>query len=89
MALHLNGRSTNFCIDAGAEVTVISKKAYAKIGSPELKTLDKILKGPSSDQLSCNGRFMGYLHKGDLTIKEETYVIKNLHHYLAGKQLEA
>ena len=51
------------------------KKAYVKIGSPELKTLDKTLKGPSSDRLACKGRFMGYLQKGDVTIKVEVYVI--------------
>ena len=48
----------NFCINTGAEVTVISDKAYAKIDSPELKTLDKMLQGPSGDQLACKGGFM-------------------------------
>ena len=46
----------------------MSEKAYAKIGSLELKTLDKMLKGLSDDQLTCKGRFMDYLQKGDLTI---------------------
>ena len=40
----------NFCIDAGAEVMVILEKAYTKIGSPELKSLDKTLNGLNSDQ---------------------------------------
>ena len=78
VTLRLNGRSTFLCIDTDAEVTVISEKAYAKIISPELKTMDKTLKGPSGGQLACNGQFMGYLQKGDRTIKEEIYVIKNL-----------
>ena len=34
-----------FCIDTGAEVTVISEKIYTKIGSPELKALDNTVKG--------------------------------------------
>ena len=85
VTLRLNGRSTFFCIDAGAEVTVISKKIYTKIGSPELKTLDKALKGPGGDQLVCKGRFVGYLRKGDLTIREEIYVIKDLHKSLLGR----
>ena len=59
VTLRLNSRSTNFCTNTGAEVTVISEKVYAKIGSPELKTLDRTLKGPSSDQLACKGRFIG------------------------------
>ena len=85
MTLRLNGRLTFFCIDTGAEVTVISEKIYTKIGSPELKTLDKTLRGPGGDQLGCKGRFVGYLQKGDLTIKEEIYVIKNLHKPLLGR----
>ena len=70
MTLCLNGRSTIFCIDTGEEVTVISEKAYAKIGSPKLKKVETTLKGLSSDQLACKGRFMWYLQKGDLTIKQ-------------------
>ena len=63
MTLRLNGRSMIFYINAGAEVKVISEKAYAKIGSPELKTLDKTLKVPSSDQLiACKRLFMGYMY---------------------------
>ena len=77
MALCLNGRSTNFCIDKGAEVMVISEKDCTKISSPELKTLNDTLKGPSSDQLACKGCFMGYLQKRDVTIKEEIDVIKS------------
>ena len=57
----LNGHSTIFCIFTGAEVTIILKKAYSKIGNPEMKTLDKTLKGLSSDRLACKGHFMGYL----------------------------
>ena len=85
MTLQLNGRSTSFCIDTGAEVTVISEKIYTKIGSPQLKTLDRALKGPGGNQLGCKGRFMGYLQKGNLTIREEIYVIKNLHKSLLGR----
>ena len=47
--------------------------------------MDKLLKGPSGDQLGCKGRFVGYLQKGDVTIKEEIYVIKNLHKPLLGR----
>ena len=44
-----------------------------------------MLKGPSGDQLACKGHFMGYLQKGDLTIKEEIYMIKNLQNPLLGR----
>ena len=63
MTLHLNGRSTFFSMDTGAVVTVISKKIYTKIGSFDLKTLDKMFKGPSGDLLTCKGRVMGFFQK--------------------------
>ena len=85
VTLRLNGRPTDFCIDTGAEVTVISEKSYTKIGSPNLKSLNKTLRGAGSNQLTCMGRFMGYLQKGNVTIKEEIYVIKNLHKPLLGR----
>ena len=68
-----------------AEVTVILEKIYIKIGSPELKTLDNTLKGPGGNPLGCKEHFVGYLQKGDLTIREEIDVIKNLHKPLLGR----
>ena len=50
-----------------------------------MNTLDKALKGPGGDQLGCKGCFVGYLPKGNLTIREEIYVIKNLHKPLLGR----
>ena len=35
------------------------------------KKLHLPFKGPSGDQLAFKGCFMGYLQKGDVTIKEE------------------
>ena len=43
VTLHLNGRSIFFCLNTGAEVTVILEKIYTKIGSPDLKTFYKTL----------------------------------------------
>ena len=82
--LRLNGEPT-FCINTGAEVTVISEKIYTKIGSPDLKTLDKTLNGPGGGQLGCEECFVGYLQEGDLIIREEIYVTKNLHKPLLGR----
>ena len=79
VTLCLNGQSTFFCINTGAKVTVILERICTKIGSPDLKALDEMLKGPSGDLLACKGRFMGYLQKGDVTAKEEIYVIKNVY----------
>ena len=83
--LRLNGRQTNFCIDTGAEVTVIPEEVYLDIGSPALKPLDKTLKGAGNNRLDCRGQFLGRLQKGDLTIKEKVYVVGNLHTALLGR----
>ena len=85
MTLGLNGQSKSFCTNTGGEDTVISEKIYTKVGSPELKTLAKTLKGPSGDQLACKGHFIGYLKKGDVTMKEKIYMIRNLHKPLLGR----
>ena len=77
VTLHLNVRSTLFCIDTREGDMVISKKIYIKIGSLDLKNSDKMLKGPSRDQLGCKGHFVGYLQKSNLTIGKEICLIKN------------
>ena len=74
-----------FRINTGAEVTVTLEKAYTKIGSPELKPLDKMLKHPSNDRLACKGRFMVYIQTSDVTIKAKIYVIKNRYQLLLGR----
>ena len=83
--LRLNGQQTNFCIDTGAEVTVIPEEVYFDIGSPALKPLDKTLKGAGNNRLDCKGQFLGRLQKGDLTIKEKIYVVENLQKSLLGR----
>ena len=78
VALHLNSRSFLFCIDTGAEVTVIPENIYTKIGSPKLESAVKALKGPNNHRLACKGHFIGYFQKGDVTTEEKIYVIENL-----------
>ena len=83
--LQLNGREVNFCIDTGAEVTVIPETVYTRIGSPLLRPLDKTLKGPSNGRLESRGRFVGYLQKDKVTTEQQIYVVKNLHKPLLGR----
>ena len=83
--LRLHGRQIDFCIDTGAEVSVIPEREYTKIGSPILKPLDRTLKGPSNDLLVSMGRFVGFLEKDKFTTEQEIYVVKNLHKPLLGR----
>ena len=69
----------DFCIDKGAEVTIIPEKVYVRSGSPVLRCLDRTLEGPSNNGLTSKGRFVGHLQKDKFTKEQEIYVVKYLH----------
>ena len=48
-----NGWQRDFCIDIGAEVTVIPEEMYFDIGRPALKALDDTIKGAGNNRLDC------------------------------------
>ena len=85
VALRLNGQSFIFCIETGAEVTVIPENIYTKIGSPKLEPIVKALKAPSDHRLACKGNYKGYFQRGDITTEGKFYVIDNLHKPLLGR----
>ena len=85
VSLKLNNKYTEFCIDTGAEVSAILESTYKRIGSPELQSMDKELKGPNNCRLESASRFRGMLQKGDQIAQEDIYVVKNLHRSLLGK----
>ena len=49
--LRLNGQSVKFCIDTGAEVTVIPEQVYQQLRSPPLLSSQRTLRGPSHNKL--------------------------------------
>ena len=61
VTVSLNGKPTQFEIDTGAEVSVISQKAHREIGSPKLYRPQRILRGPSNHALPVKDQFMGKL----------------------------
>ena len=76
MNLYLNDTLLEFKIDTGAEVTVIPES----VATPFQSLLQKFslrLQGPVSVQV-C-GQFTGALRKDSRAIKEEIFVMKNLH----------
>lgn len=85
MTLQLNSHPVEFCIDTGAEVTVIPEHTYELIGSPDLLSVDKDLKGPSGELLQASGRFLGTFQKKNLSVKQSVYVVKHLHKPLLGR----
>ena len=83
--LALNGQSVEFCIDTGAEVTVIPERIYCTLHNVSLSTPPRILRGPSQSKLGVCGCFTGRVVKGNLEKKQEIYVVKDLHKPLLGQ----
>ena len=61
VTVSLNGKPTQFEIDTGAEVSVISQKAHTEIGSPKLYRPQRIPRDPSNYALPVKGQFIGKL----------------------------
>ena len=85
VSLLLNGMSTMFDIDTGAEVSVISDERHQKIGSPSLSPPRKILRGPSNYALPVTGYFIATLQHGGVETQQEIFVVRNLHRHLLGR----
>ena len=83
--LALNGQSVEFCIDTGAEVTVIPERIYRTLHNVSLSIPPRILCGPSQSKLGVCGCLTGRVVKGDLEKKQEIYVVKDLHKPLLGR----
>jgi len=80
--IHLNDTQIEFKIDTGAEVTVIPE-LIAPFQSL-LQTFSQGLQGPGKTFLQVCGQFTGTLRKDTHTVKEEIYLVKNLHTPLFG-----
>ena len=80
-----NGVAVPFCIDTGAEVTVIPAGVFRKLSRTRLKPPVKILKGPSQNPLPVKGQFRGRLVLGHQTSQQDIYVVNNLHQPLLGR----
>lgn len=83
--ISVNDKEIEFCLDTGAEVTAISERTHRLIGSPKLRPLDRELKGPNDHRLRSAGRFEGVLKSKNRTVKQEVYVVNNLHRPLLGR----
>ncbi len=85
VSLQLNGNLVEFQIDTGAEVTVISKHGFEKIGSPHMLPADRTLRGPSRRALPVKGRFSGRLGCNGREVVQVVYVVDRLHKPLLGR----
>ena len=85
MSIRLNNTPTEFDIDTGAEVSVISKTRHDEIGHPPLASPDRVLRGPSNRCLPVIGQFKGVLKRGNHEVQQEIFVVQNLSRNLLGR----
>ena len=81
----VNNKEIEFFIDTGADIIAILERTHRLIGSPELRLLDRELKGPNDQRLHSTGQFEGLLQLKNRTVKQEVYVVRNLHRSLLGR----
>ena len=85
LTLLLNGTPTDFKIDTGAEVSVISRESHEKIGTLPLYQSTKTLRGPSNYALPVTGYFTAQLKHGNQEVQQEMFVVPNLRRNLLGR----
>ena len=82
--LNLEDSPVKFCIDTGAEVTVISDKTWRDLGSPTLKSPERELRGPDNHPLVVLGQWRGALEHSHTQTKETIFVVEGLSKPLVG-----
>ena len=85
MTLEINGNPVEFCIDTGAEVTVVSEQTHERAGGPPLTPSDRTLRGPDTHVLPVLGQFAATLKKGSQKADEKVYVVEGLNKPLLGR----
>ena len=85
VTLKLNGTLVKFCIDTGAEATVISEQIHNHAGRPFLNSSDRTLKGPDAHCLPVKGYFIATLQWGIKETRQRVYVVERLNKPLLGR----
>ena len=83
--LKLEDSPVTFCIDTGAEVTVISEETLKDAGSPTLKSPKRKLRGPDDHPLAVLGQWRGALEHASKWTKETIFVVEGLSRPLLGR----
>lgn len=87
--IEVRNHKIRFKIDTGADVSVIPHQTYKAIMEPggdrPLAQTDKPLFGPGGSRLSVVGVAKESLKKGERTVQEDLYVVRDLHTPLLGR----
>ena len=85
VTLQLDNSPVIFCIDTGAEVTVISDKTWRNLGKPTLTSPEREMRGPDNHRLVVLGQWNGTLQYSSTQTKETIYVVEGLSKPLVGR----
>ena len=83
--LSLNGKSTKFKMDTGANVTVISNELFSSLEEVELKPARTTLFGPNHQPIPSSGQFTAILQLDSRKVDEEVFVVPQAHQALLGR----
>ncbi|KAL5479382.1 hypothetical protein EMCRGX_G022901 [Ephydatia muelleri] len=83
-SVQLNGKTVQFKLDTGSEVTVISCNTFKTLGCQELKTSSKILYGPGKQPLDVMGQFVAKITYKNAHSQEPIFVVRGLNSNLLG-----
>lgn len=85
ITLKVNSKPTEFHIDTGAEVTIISEQVWKDLGKPLLQPADRNLRCPDTHSLAVKGMLTVDLKSNSQQAKTPIYVVKGLAKSLLGQ----
>ena len=85
ITLQVNDKPTEFHIDTGAEVTVISERVWTHLDKPALQPSDRNLKCPDTHSLPVMGMFTASIKSHTHETKTQVYVVKGASRSLLGQ----
>ena len=85
ITLQVNDKPTEFHIDTGAEVTVISERVWKHLDKPPLQPSDRRLRCPDTHSLPVRGMMTAHLKTHTQQAKTQIYVVKGLSKSLLGQ----
>ena len=62
--INVHGKTVNFKMDTGAEVTTISEITHKYLGKPKLRVAQRVLLGPAHQKLDVMGEFVMSMKHG-------------------------
>ena len=83
-AVKIAGRSCEFKLDTGAEVTAVTEELHTLLGKPALQRASKVLYGPGQQPLKVLGQFEESISYRNSSSRQVLFVVRGLSKNLMG-----